>query len=229
MSTRHDLSSWTIGAALWFASAPLGALAEQNDWDLQQSALPCLKSILERSHHGVSEREAAAWLVETGAAGGELACLTWPPTDASGLARWSGPLPGRLVAQVHSHPTRATSGQKWTPRPSWNDCKTARQLGVPVLTVSFSGVYECRPADGRIVLRLEAGWERKRGVEVAESAHLELPAADEGAMCRSQSIGLGLMAIAGRQALPGTLPPATAEQPGVCYDESATLIAKGEL
>jgi len=227
-SARHDLSFWTIRAALWVVSAPFAALAEA-DWDLAQSALPCLKSVLERSHHGTSELEAAAWLVETSTAGGELGCLAWPPTDETGLVRWSGPLPRRLVAQVHSHPTRATSGRKWTPRPSWNDCQTARQLGVPVLTVSLSGVYECRPADGRIVLRLEAGWERKRDAKIVESAQLELSAADEVPMCRSALIGLGLMAMGGQQALPETVPPAAAEKLGVCYDESATLIAKGEM
>lgn len=179
--TRHVLSSWTIGAALWFASTSVvgagvaergsgppaqrdrsaAAAPADKDRDLLQDALPCLRSILERSLYGASDREVAAWLVESRQGGGKLDCLDWPPTEADGEARWSGPLPLGLLAQVHSHPTRAISGRMWSPRPSWRDCLTARRLKVPVITISVAGVYECRPADGHIVLRLGPTWVRR--------------------------------------------------------------------
>jgi len=127
--------------------------------DLLRDALPCLRIVLERSRFGVSDQESAAWLVADPRSG-ELSCRLWPPTARRGEARWSGAMPRGVVAQIHSHPTRAASGRQWTPRPSQNDCRTARALAVPVLTVSVEGVYECRPADGRIVPHLGAGWDR---------------------------------------------------------------------
>lgn len=127
--------------------------------DLVQAALPCLRTVLAGSRFGVSDQETAAWLVADPRSG-ELSCRLWPPTAKRGEARWSGPMPRGVVAQIHSHPTRAASGRQWTPRPSQNDCRTARELAVPVLTVSLEGVYECRPTDGRIVPHLGASWEQ---------------------------------------------------------------------
>jgi len=127
--------------------------------DLVQAALPCLRAVLAGSRFGVSDQETAAWVVADPRTG-ELSCRLWPPTAKRGEARWSGPMPRGVVAQVHSHPTRAASGRQWTPRPSQNDCRAARELAVPVLTVSLEGVYECRPADGQVVPHLGAGWEQ---------------------------------------------------------------------
>ena len=181
----HGLSTWALGAALWVASASVAGAAtdsvpdgsgaptpdaafSEKGRDLLQDALPCLRSVLERSRF----REAAAWLVEPPLPGGELGCLAWPPTEEAWVARWSGPLPRGLLGQVHSHSVRAPASLwKASPRPSEQDCKTARRLGIPVLTVSPDGVYECRPGDGRVGLRLRAGWERKPTAEV-QGRHL---------------------------------------------------------
>lgn len=175
MSTaRYPTLPWALASVLWLALAlevraqgpatgtPAGTLLVPTDafTRLVPAALPCLLSVLERARYGVADIEAAAWLVHAPHAGRDPSCIPWPPVVTRGKARWQGPLPQGLLAQVHSHPTRATSGRKWTPLPSQDDCLVARRLGVPVLTVSLFGVFACQPEDGRIVALLRAGWER---------------------------------------------------------------------
>jgi len=150
-------SVWLTVAVLTFAELAVGAdLPPNNPW-LEES-LPCLRTLLERSRYGMADLEVAAWLVESQDGRGELSCVFWPPTDFRGVARWSAPLPRGLRAQAHSHSTRAASGRHWGSVPSRQDCMTARQLGLPVLTVTTAGVYECRPGDGKIIRLLGTGW-----------------------------------------------------------------------
>ena len=171
-----------------FGGRPFGGRVESAAGLVQQS-LPCLRSILERSLYGASDREAAAWLVAPAAPGGEVTCIAWPSSDGKGEARWSGPLPAGVLAQVHSHPVRSGTGQTWTRRPSSADCEVARRLGIPVLAVTPGSVYECRPADGAIVPLLRAGWDR--------ATPSELPALPASAETR----------LAGFRAPAATLPP----------------------
>ena len=137
---------------------------------LLPQAIPCLRSILERSMYGATEHEAAAWLVASPSPGGELSCLAWPRSPGKGEARWIGPVPAGVVAQVHSHPVRSGTGQAWTRRPSRTDCEVARQLGIPVLAVTAGGVYECQPRGGAIVRLLRGGWDRNPPATVVARA-----------------------------------------------------------
>jgi len=86
--------------------------------------------------------ERAAWVLDGDAAGTRW--LAWPDGRRYLRARWDGPVPANAVAIVHTHPAMVD------PKPSEQDIDTARRLGVPVYTVSRSGIWKAIP-DGSVV------------------------------------------------------------------------------
>jgi hypothetical protein len=95
----------------------------------------------------ISER--AAWVLKDDI--GRLRWLAWPDGRRYLRARWDGPVPADAVAIAHTHPTTVD------PKPSEQDMETARQLGVPVYTVTRSGIWKAAP-DGSVVAVDDARW-----------------------------------------------------------------------
>jgi hypothetical protein len=92
--------------------------------------------------YGYTPRERAAWVVPDDAGG--VRWVSWPNGRRFLAAQWNGPIPSRAVAIVHTHPSMVD------PKPSEQDIETARRLGVPVYTVSRSGIWKAVP-DGSVV------------------------------------------------------------------------------
>jgi hypothetical protein len=97
--------------------------------------------------HEVGER--AAWVLKDDA--GRVRWLTWPDGRRYLRARWEGPVPADAVAIAHTHPAVVD------PKPSEQDIETARQLRLPVYTVSRSGIWKAAP-DGSVVAVDDARW-----------------------------------------------------------------------
>jgi hypothetical protein len=100
-----------------------------------------------RFGHEISER--AAWVLRDDAGG--VRWLAWPDGRRYRRARWDGPVPRDAVAIAHTHPAAVD------PKPSEKDIETARQLRVPVYTVSRSGIWKAGP-DGSVVAVDDATW-----------------------------------------------------------------------
>lgn len=99
-----------------------------------------------RQNRDPDHSELAGFVVE--GSGGALELVQWPapPKPVMLAANWSGPMPDRVVAVIHTHPRRR-------PRPSSQDAAEARRLGLPFYVVSqsslcvagASGLVGCRP------------------------------------------------------------------------------------
>ncbi len=103
----------------------------------------------EAARFGQEVSERAAWVLKDDA--GRLRWLAWPAEYRYRRAQWEGPVPADAVAIAHTHPTAGD------PRPSEQDVATARRLGVPVYTVSRSGIWKAVP-DGSVVSVDDAQW-----------------------------------------------------------------------
>ncbi|HET6266564.1 MAG TPA: hypothetical protein VFG11_02520 [Acidobacteriota bacterium] len=93
--------------------------------------------------------ERAAWIVNLPR--NQRGLMNWPQSLESVREEWKGALPGNAIALVHTHPNFAD------PKPSRGDIKAARQIRLPIYTVSRSGIWMVTP-DGRIVLLLGERW-----------------------------------------------------------------------
>ncbi|MCM3875695.1 MAG: Mov34/MPN/PAD-1 family protein [Thermoanaerobaculia bacterium] len=98
---------------------------------------------------GYTPRERAAWIVPDESEG--VRWVNWPNGRRFLSARWNGPVPAGAVAIVHTHPGMVD------PKPSPQDVETACRLGVPVYTVSRSGIWKAVP-DGSIVSVDDSRW-----------------------------------------------------------------------
>lgn len=103
----------------------------------------------EAARFGQDVSESAAWVLKDDA--GRLRWLAWPAEQRVRRAEWGGPVPADAVAIAHTHPTAGD------PKPSPEDVATARRLGVPVYTVSRSGIWKAVP-DGSIVPVDDSRW-----------------------------------------------------------------------
>lgn len=103
----------------------------------------------EAARFGQEISERAAWVLKDDA--GRLRWLAWPAEYKYLRAHWEGSIPAAAVAIAHTHPTRVD------PKPSQQDAETARRLGVPVYTVSRSGIWKAMP-DGSIVPVRDSDW-----------------------------------------------------------------------
>ena len=103
----------------------------------------------EAAGFGQEPSERAAWVLKDDA--GRVRWVAWPDGRGYLRAHWRGPVPADAVAIVHTHPTAID------PKPSGQDVETARQLRVPVYTVSRSGIWKAAP-DGSVVAVDDARW-----------------------------------------------------------------------
>jgi len=104
--------------------------------------------LLETAGRGLTPREEAAWLV-AGPAGRTL--VPWPRSSRRRGQAWGRRPPAGAVALLHTHPADGS------PRPSERDRWTARQLGLPVYTISVWGVFRADP-DGAVVAVPSPAW-----------------------------------------------------------------------
>lgn len=118
---------------------------------------------------GSTPRECAAWIVRDDSEG--LRWVSWPNGRQFLSAKWKGAFPPGAVAIVHTHPATVD------PRPSGQDVETARQVGVPIYTVSRSGIWKAVP-DGSIVSVDDSRWWSACGASgCAETRHPEFRSA----------------------------------------------------
>jgi hypothetical protein len=94
--------------------------------------------VLSKGGHGYRDTETAAFLVLQ--PDGEYRCVTWPFTGAFGAQRFTGTIPDRSVAILHTHPNAR-------PDPSRRDRETAMVTGVPVFILTRRDIFMIR-ADG---------------------------------------------------------------------------------
>ncbi len=93
--------------------------------------------------------ELAAWVLSVDAS--HVRWQAWPDGRQHLQAHWRGPVPAEAVAIVHTHPAVVD------PKPSPQDIVTARRLGIPVYTVSRTGIWKAGP-DGLVVAVEDAHW-----------------------------------------------------------------------
>jgi hypothetical protein len=103
----------------------------------------------EAAGFGHESSERAAWVLEDDEVG--VRWLDWPNGRRYLRARWEGPVPANAVAIVHTHPAVVD------PKPSEQDIETARRLGVPVYSVSRSGIWKAVP-NGSVVPVDDSRW-----------------------------------------------------------------------
>lgn len=116
---------------------------------LERSLRPRAYHLWEGTGFGRQPRERAAWVLS-----GETDRVRWQiwPEEIRHLqAGWLGPIPADAIAIVHTHPLGVD------PRPSPQDVKTARRIGMPVYTVSRVGIWKAGP-DGLIVAVDDERW-----------------------------------------------------------------------
>jgi len=69
--------------------------------------------------------------------------MRWPRSAERNKELWKGPVPLSTIAQVHTHTDQAD------PKPAGKDVALAKQIGIPVYTVSRSGIWVAKP-DGTV-------------------------------------------------------------------------------
>ncbi|HYN43421.1 MAG TPA: hypothetical protein VE129_16710 [Thermoanaerobaculia bacterium] len=97
-------------------------------------------TLLKTAAYGLSEFEAAAWLVRLD---GRETLVPWPPARLRRTHSWHLALPHGTVALLHVHPATGTE------RPSVHDRAVARRLRLPVYTISRWAIYRADP-DGTV-------------------------------------------------------------------------------
>lgn len=105
--------------------------------------------LLELAGRGLSPGEEAAWLVRGD--DGRPTLVRWPRSTRRRGQSWRRRPPEGTLALLHTHPADGS------PRPSERDRWVARQLGVPVYTVSVWGVFRADP-DGAVVAVASPSW-----------------------------------------------------------------------
>jgi len=111
-----------------------------------QDAEDCFYCLLARSGWGFRCDEEAAWLtLEAGGGGLEFGCQIWTPTKAVGETTFRGVIPGNLVGQAHTHPTRCPNTSRTGPKPSGLDRELANNKNIPVYTISPDGIWAYKP------------------------------------------------------------------------------------
>lgn len=93
--------------------------------------VPVLWQMFGDAGFGLRHTEEAAFILGNGAGG--FIIVRWPASPELDSARWTGPMPGHVVAIVHTHPN-------WQPLPSGIDIRTAQRSHVPVYVVTRSAI-----------------------------------------------------------------------------------------
>lgn len=137
----------------------------------------CFYCLLARSNYGFDCTEQAAWLTLSFGNKGrfQYGCDLWPPTaqDSKTSIPVTLPLPGSIVAQAHSHPTRCPKYRRG-PEPSAGDRETARRINRPIFTVSPNGVWRYDPVTNKQRRVLPPNWTngpKSRNCKPCEGIH----------------------------------------------------------
>lgn len=117
------------------------------DWLATAPVRAALERLMERARFGLAPYETAAWVVR--GRDGDVALRDWSFSGAVEKATWRGPAPDGALAVVHTHPRAAD------PRPSAGDVALARRLGLPVYTLTRTGLWAAR-TDGTVRLKAPA-------------------------------------------------------------------------
>ena len=94
--------------------------------------------VLRKGGLGYRDIETAAFVVQQ--ADGQYRCVTWPFTGSFQSQKFTGTIPDRSVAILHTHPEAR-------PNPSLKDRETAMITGVPVFVLTRRNIFMIR-ADG---------------------------------------------------------------------------------
>ena len=93
--------------------------------------------------------ERAAFIVEDGDGG--LVCIAWPATQQHEQATFTGPMPRRTIAIIHTHPRSA-------PWPSTQDQAESRRLGIAIYVLTPGMITKATPFDRKPVLVHKGNW-----------------------------------------------------------------------
>lgn len=95
--------------------------------------------------------ERAVWILQSSP--GSFECKRWPTSAERNREYWYGPMPQHTIAQAHTHTVMAD------PRPAPKDIQLSRRIGVPLYTISGSGIWIVTP-DGKITQLADSKWYR---------------------------------------------------------------------
>lgn len=110
-------------------------------------ALHAYGILLALSRFGTVEEEEAGFLVEDD--DGRLRLLRWQSRGVF-RASYSGRIPKRTIAVVHTHPY-------WSAEPSEHDRREARRIGLPIIVVTRDAVIAAGP-DGTVTRLTGERW-----------------------------------------------------------------------
>lgn len=112
-------------------------------------------------------QERAAWVVR--GSDGTLQWTEWNYKEGDRLSTWNKPVPQGVIAQVHTHPALSN------PEPSNHDVITAKDLKIPVYTITGSGIWRVA-ANGEITKEADENWYhniKKISPNVEVTTHIE--------------------------------------------------------
>lgn len=112
--------------------------------------------VLRQGGLGRRNTESAAFLIreETG----EYRCVAWPVDGGFRRQRFTGTIPDRTVAIVHTHPEASRSG-------SVVDQKTAISVGIPIFVLTRRNIYVVTAGGENVPIVLGKMWMPKRDAQ----------------------------------------------------------------
>lgn len=125
------------------------SMLQPGEFATDPEVVPVLWQMFGDAGFGFRHTEEAAFIVGNGDGG--FIFVRWPSGAEPDTARWTGPMPGRVVAIVHTHPN-------WLPLPSRIDIRTAKQSHVPVYVVTRRAISKTSGGSPEIVL--SGDWRR---------------------------------------------------------------------
>ena len=123
-----------VFALLFFRPSLMAADKTEIDPQLLSDFYDLWKASEFGQHPNRTER--AAWILQGDT--GHIV-LRWTTSGENSRELWHGPIPECTIAQAHTHPVKSD------PRPSANDIELSRRVGVPLYTISSSGIWMVTP------------------------------------------------------------------------------------
>ena len=99
--------------------------------------------------HPLGDAESATWIAMDQE--GQYKQIDWAYTPQRNMTIWTGAIPERIVAQLHTH------GESLNPKPSGPDVLVAKRLNIFVYTVTRKGIWKVTP-DGAVTQEMERHW-----------------------------------------------------------------------
>jgi YVTN family beta-propeller protein len=130
-----DLNALVVTNTITVGAEPMGVAVSPNGTRLYVAN--------SSSNTVLRHTEEAAFIVGNGAGG--FIIVRWPASAELDSARWTGLLPGHVVAIVHAHPN-------WQPLPSGIDIRTAQRGHVPVYVVTQNAISKTSGGSPEMVL-----------------------------------------------------------------------------